>query len=182
MIKSIDTELLGLKIIELKIYCDERGFFTERFNKNAFLQIGIECDFVQDNLSLSNPGVLRGLHYQQNPSQVKLVGCIRGRIWDVAVDIRKSSPTFGKHYAVELSEENGKLLFIPEGFAHGFCVLGNESASVMYKVNNYFSKEGDGGILYNDPHLNIEWPIKNPTMSSKDIGLQTFAQFSKIKT
>ena len=173
------TPFDGLKIIQLKIYHDNRGFFVERFNKKLFQELGLPVDYFQDNHSLSSPNVIRGLHFQNNPSQAKLVGCLRGRILDVAVDIRKDSPTLGKYFSIELSAENGKLLFIPEGFAHGFAVLGNEPADVMYKVDNQFSKEGDGGIRFNDPDLKIDWQIANPIISDKDKNLPLFADYLK---
>lgn len=171
--KVVETEIKGLKIVELDIHKDYRGFFVERYNRKSFVNAGIEDDFVQDNFSYSLPMVVRGLHFQNNPSQVKLVGCSRGRIWDVAVDIRKNSPTFGKYFGIELNEENGKLLYIPAGFAHGFCVLGDKSADVNYKVNNFFSKEGDAGIAYNDEDIAIEWPIDSSQaiISPKDLAL-----------
>ena len=173
------TPFAGLKIVQLKIYHDNRGFFVERFNKKLFQDLGLPVDYFQDNHSLSAPNVIRGLHFQNNPSQAKLVGCLRGKILDVAVDIRKNSPTFGKYFSIELSAENGKLLFIPAGFAHGFAVLGDEPADVMYKVDNQFSKEGDGGIRFNDPDLKIDWQIANPIISDKDKNLPLFADYLK---
>ena len=173
------TPFAGLKIVQLKIYHDNRGFFVERFNKKLFQDLGLPVDYFQDNHSLSAPSVIRGLHFQNNPSQAKLVGCLRGKILDVAVDIRKNSSTFGKYFSIELSAENGKLLFIPEGFAHGFAVLGDEPADVMYKVDNQFSKEGDGGIRFNDPNLKIDWQIANPIISDKDKNLPLFADYLK---
>jgi dTDP-4-dehydrorhamnose 3,5-epimerase len=173
------TPLDGLKVIQLKIYNDNRGFFVERFNKKLFQDLGLPIDYFQDNHSSSLPNVIRGLHYQNNPTQAKLVGCLRGKILDVAVDIRKNSPTFGKYFSIELSAENGKLLFIPAGFAHGFAVIGNEMADVMYKVDNQFSKEGDGGIRFNDPHLKIDWQIANPIISDKDKNLPLFVDYLK---
>ena len=175
----LSTPFTGLKIVQLKIYHDNRGFFVERFNKKLFQDLGLPVDYFQDNHSLSSPNVIRGLHFQNNPSQAKLVGCLRGKILDVAVDIRKDSPTLGKYFSIELSAENGKLLFIPEGFAHGFAVLGNEPADVMYKVDNQFSKEGDGGIRFNDPDLKIDWQIVNPIISDKDKNLPLFADYLK---
>ena len=175
----LSTPFTGLKIVQLKIYHDNRGFFVERFNKKLFQELGLPVDYFQDNHSLSSPNVIRGLHFQNNPSQAKLVGCLRGKILDVAVDIRKDSPTLGKYFSIELSAENGKLLFIPEGFAHGFAVLGNEPADVMYKVDNQFSKEGDGGIRFNDPDLKIDWQIANPIISDKDKNLPLFADYLK---
>ncbi len=175
----LSTPFTGLKIVQLKIYNDNRGFFVERFNKKLFQELGLPIHYFQDNHSLSAPNVIRGLHFQNNPSQAKLVGCLRGKILDVAVDIRKDSPTLGKYFSIELSAENGKLLFIPEGFAHGFAVLGNEPADVMYKVDNQFSKEGDGGIRFNDPDLKIDWQIANPIISDKDKNLPLFADYLK---
>ena len=175
----LSTEFAGLKVVQLKIYHDNRGFFVERFNKKLFQDLGLPVDYFQDNHSLSAPNVIRGLHFQNNPSQAKLVGCLRGKILDVAVDIRKNSPTFGKYFSIELSAENGKLLFIPAGFAHGFAVLGDEPADVMYKVDNQFSKEGDGGIRFNDPDLKIDWQIVNPIISDKDKNLPLFADYLK---
>ncbi len=175
----LSTEFAGLKVVQLKIYHDNRGFFVERFNKKLFQDLGLPVDYFQDNHSLSASNVIRGLHFQNNPSQAKLVGCLRGKILDVAVDIRKNSPTFGKYFSIELSAENGKLLFIPAGFAHGFAVLGIEPADVMYKVDNQFSKEGDGGIRFNDPDLKIDWQIANPIISDKDKNLPLFADYLK---
>ena len=175
----LSTPFAGLKVVQLKIYHDNRGFFVERFNKKLFQDLGLPIDYFQDNHSFSSPNVIRGLHFQNNPSQAKLVGCLRGKILDVAVDIRKNSPTFGKYFSIELSGENGKLLFIPAGFAHGFAVLGNENADVMYKVDNQFSKEGDGGIRFNDPDLKIDWQIANPIISDKDKNLPLFADYLK---
>src|SRR5205823_71251 len=133
--KVLPVEIKGLALVELKVHGDARGFFVERYQHDRFRDHGLPSNFVQDNHSRSAPGVLRGLHYQVNPGQGKLVGVIRGRIWDVAVDIRPNSPTYGKHVAVELSDMNGRLLWIPPGFAHGFCVLGEEPADVLYKVD-----------------------------------------------
>lgn len=175
----LPTPFDGLKVVQLNIYHDNRGFFVERFNKKLFQDLGLPIDYFQDNHSLSAPSVIRGLHFQNNPSQAKLVGCLRGKILDVAVDIRKDSSTFGKYFSIELSAENGKLLFIPAGFAHGFAVLGNEPADVMYKVDNPFSKEGDGGIRFNDPDLKIDWQIANPIISDKDKNLPLFADYLK---
>jgi len=175
--KIIDTFIEGLKVIELDVHRDHRGFFVERFNEDSYKKLRIETNYFQDNHSFSIPRVIRGLHYQNNPSQLKIVGCIRGSIFDVAVDIRKNSPTFGKYFALELNAVNGKMLYIPEGFAHGFCVLGSEPADVIYKVNNPYNKEGEGGILYNDPEIAIDWPIKDPIISKKDAELQSFKEY-----
>lgn len=163
-----DCPISGLKIIQLKLLGDSRGFFVERFHAERFAEAGLPTNFVQDNHSLSAPGILRGLHYQHTPPQGKLVGVIRGRVWDVAVDIRPNSPTFGQHHAVELSGENGMLFWIPAGFAHGFCVLGDQPADMLYKVTAHYGPGGEGGIRYDDPALGIEWPLTHPTISERD--------------
>lgn len=170
-------ELNGLKLVELKVLGDSRGFFVERYQQEKFAELGLPTKFVQDNHSRSAPGVLRGLHYQCRPSQGKLVGVVRGRIWDVAVDIRTDSPTFGKHFAVELSDLNGRLLWIPRGFAHGFCVLGDEPADVLYKVDATYNPSGEGGVTWNDPDIAVPWPLTNPTISKRDQTQPTLAQY-----
>ncbi|MEH7225931.1 dTDP-4-dehydrorhamnose 3,5-epimerase [Bacillus sp. JJ1566] len=167
--KVIDTKLDGLKIIEPKVFEDNRGFFMESFNFKSFKGYGLEFDFIQDNHSLSvNKDVIRGLHYQLNPkAQTKLVRVITGAIYDVAVDIRKDSPTFGQWVGVTLSEDNHRMLLVPKGFAHGFCTL-TDNTHVQYKVDEYYSAENDRGILWNDPQLSINWPTANPILSEKD--------------
>jgi dTDP-4-dehydrorhamnose 3,5-epimerase len=177
--KVTSLRLEGLKLVELNLHGDERGFFVERFQKEKFLEAGLPALFAQDNHSRSAPGILRGLHYQEQPAQGKLVGVIRGRIWDVAVDIRVDSPTFGKHVGVELSDMNGKLLWIPAGFAHGFCVLGDEPADVLYKVDQLYNPKTEGGIMWNDPELRIEWPIQNPILSVRDQKQSSFLEYLK---
>ena len=156
----IRTEIPDVVIVEPKVHGDERGYFVETFRQDkleAFL--GFKVSFCQDNESKSSYGVLRGLHYQLHPAaQTKLVRAIKGRVLDVAVDIRNGSPTFGKHVAVELSEENKRQLFVPRGFAHGFVVLSDE-AVFAYKVDNYYSPENDRGIAFDDPSLGIDWQI-----------------------
>jgi len=155
-------------LVEAKSFPDERGFFLENFKESDFLKNGINTRFVQDNFSHSTKGVLRGLHYQKNPkAQAKLVIALRGEIFDVAVDIRKDSPTYGKWAGEILSENNHKLLYIPEGFAHGFCVL-SEEADVLYKVTQEYSPEDEMGIIWNDPEINITWPIDKPILHEKD--------------
>ena len=169
----------GLKIIQLHMLGDARGFFVERFHAKRFAAAGLPTHFLQDNHSRSAPNILRGLHYQHSPAQGKLVGVIRGRVWDVAVDIRPTSPTYGQHHAVELSGENGALFWIPAGFAHGFCVLGDEPADMLYKVTGEYNAGGEGGIAYNDPELGIAWPIANPIISERDQGQKSFAEYKK---
>jgi dTDP-4-dehydrorhamnose 3,5-epimerase len=173
IIKTNIDEILKIK---LDIFRDDRGFFLERFNYKKFQDLGLPTNFVQDNHSLSRPGVLRGLHYQESPYQGKLVGCLTGKIQDVAVDIRPTSHTYKKYVSVELSAENGELLWIPQGFAHGFCVLGNEPANVIYKTDNLYNPAGDRGIIYNDPDLKINWKIDNPILSEKDLKLPQLAK------
>tara|TARA_B110000467_G_scaffold164195_1_gene192455 strand:+ start:382 stop:936 length:555 start_codon:yes stop_codon:yes gene_type:complete len=164
-------ELPEIISIKSNSFLDSRGYFLESFRESDFISNGINKRFIQDNFSHSIQGTLRGLHYQQNPkAQAKLVFCMRGEIFDVAVDIRKKSPTFGKWIGKILSENNHELLYIPEGFAHGFCVLSDE-ADVLYKVNQEYSPEHDRGILWNDPTINISWPIKNLILSEKDLVL-----------
>jgi dTDP-4-dehydrorhamnose 3,5-epimerase len=164
-------ELSEIISIKSSSFLDSRGYFLESFRESDFISNGINTRFTQDNFSHSIQGTLRGLHYQQNPkAQAKLVFCMRGEIFDVAVDIRKKSPTFGKWIGKILSESNHELLYIPEGFAHGFCVLSDE-ADVLYKVNQEYSPEHDRGILWKDPTINISWPIKNLILSEKDLVL-----------
>ncbi len=177
--KVSDTPIQGLKIIELPLFRDERGFFTERFSSAAFAQHNLPEHFVQDNHSRSKPGVLRGLHYQHSPAQGKLVGVIRGQVWDVAVDIRPNSPTYGKYHGVELSGDNGLLFWLPAGFAHGFCVLGDEEADMLYKVTAPYNKVGEGGIRFDDPKFDIPWPVKNPIVSKRDRNLPPFADYQR---
>jgi dTDP-4-dehydrorhamnose 3,5-epimerase len=167
----IDTGIPGLLVYEPKVFADNRGFFYESYNMQTFLQQGIDIQFVQDNQSKSSYGVIRGLHFQNPPyAQSKLVRALVGRILDVAVDIRRGSPTYGKVFSIELSAENKKQLFIPAGFAHGFSVL-SEIAEVLYKCDNYYNKESEGSIIYNDPALAIDWQIPpgGEIVSDKDL-------------
>ena len=170
------TEIEGLFIITPKVFGDSRGAFFEAYNEKVFNANGINIKFVQDNQSISTYGVIRGLHFQNAPhAQSKLVRVITGKILDVAVDIRKDSPTYGKHFSIELSAENKKQLLIPHGFAHGFSVL-SETAEVIYKCDNFYNKESEGGIMYNDPSLHIDWKIPSgkEIISDKDLLLRAF--------
>lgn len=162
-------------------FADSRGWFTELHNEAALREAGFSARFVQDNLSWSLPGVLRGLHLQYGPAQGKLVTCLAGRIFDVAVDIREGSPTHGQHVAAELSSENGDSLWIPPGFAHGFAVLGSEPALVLYKVDQPRSAEGECGVIWNDTTLAIPWPIQHPTLSDRDAGLPALADLKPAR-
>ncbi|YCI75544.1 dTDP-4-dehydrorhamnose 3,5-epimerase [Bacillus sp. R1-10] len=164
------TKLNGVMVIEPKIFGDHRGWFTETYNEESFKKAGIDSVFIQDNHSFSaTKGTLRGLHYQKDPkAQTKLVRCTKGSIFDVAIDIRKESPTYGEWYGVELSEENKKQLLVPKGFAHGFMTL-TDDVEVQYKVDELYSPEHDRGIIWNDPEVGIEWPINiQPVLSAKD--------------
>ena len=171
------TDIEGLIIIEPQIFKDSRGAFFESWNAKKFKQLGISEDFVQDNQSVSSKGVLRGLHFQNPPyAQAKLVRVIEGSVLDVAVDLRKNSPTYGKHVSVILSEENNKSFFIPKGFAHGFLSL-EDNTVFNYKCSDYYNKESEGSLLWNDEDLKIDWQIDNPLVSEKDLQADLFKNF-----
>ncbi|WP_108425133.1 dTDP-4-dehydrorhamnose 3,5-epimerase [Flagellimonas amoyensis] len=176
--KVTETKLKGCFILEPNIFNDERGYFFESFNSNIFNKAtGQKINFVQDNQSYSSKGVIRAIHYQIGEhAQAKLVRVLNGKVLDVAVDLRQDSPTFGQHVAVELSAENKKQLFIPRGFGHGFSVL-SETAEFFYKCDNFYNKDSEGGIIYNDPNLNIDWqiPVDNIKVSHKDLELPILA-------
>jgi len=178
-VKIHNCPIEGLKVIELAVHGDARGFFVERYHTGKLAEIGFRETFQQDNHSRSAPGILRGLHYQNDPPQGKLVGVTRGKVWDVAVDLRPNSPTFGKYHAEELSDENGKLFWIPPGFGHGFCVLSDEPADMLYKCTGLYNAKGEGGVRYDDPELGIKWPIQNPQISARDEALISFADYKK---
>ncbi len=165
--RVIPTRLPEVKIIEPRVFPDERGFFFESYNQRALAAEGISDVFVQDNHSRSTRGTLRGLHYQVNPGQVKLVRAVVGAVWDVAVDVRCGSPTFGQWVGVELSAENMRQLYVPIGFAHGFCVL-SDVAEFLYKVTTFYSPPDERGIIWDDPDLAIPWPVETPLLSPKD--------------
>ena len=172
------TEIEGLLIIRPKVFEDDRGHFFESFNKNIFLKNGLALEFVQDNQSLSNKNVLRGLHFQSPPyAQGKLIRVIKGSVLDVAVDIRKSSPTYGKYLVINLSEQNKIMFYIPEGFAHGFLTL-EDNTIFSYKCTNFFNKESEGSLFWNDLDLNINWGITNPILSDKDKVAPLFNSFN----
>ena len=176
----IKTAIPDVLIFEPKVFGDERGFFFESFNQKLFEEaVGYPVTFVQDNHSKSSKGVLRGLHYQLPPhAQGKLVRCVAGEVFDVAVDIRKSSPTFGQWVGVHLSGENKRQLWIPEGFAHGFLTL-SETAEFLYKTTDYYHCESEGAIAWNNFELNIQWPIEKVFLSKKDQNAQSFIKFKK---
>ena len=174
----------GLKVIEPAVFGDARGYFMETYNYNDFKEAGIDCEFVQDNQSSSTKGVLRGLHFQINFTQDKLVRVVNGEVFDVAVDLRKGSKTFGKWYGVVLSAENKKQFFIPKDFAHGFIVLSDE-AEFCYKVTDFYHPNDEGGLMWNDPEIGVEWPMpegmteKDLILSDKDKVHPSFSEYVK---
>lgn len=171
------TPLAGLLIIKPRVFPDERGYFFEAYNAQTLKSKGLDVSFVQDNISLSQKGVLRGIHFQKPPfAQGKLVQVLRGSVLDVAVDLRKNSPTYGQHFSYLLSEENKTQLYVPEGFGHGFVTLENDTL-FSYKCTNYYNKDSEGSILWNDPTLNIDWQIENPIISEKDQLAEPFNSF-----
>ena len=175
-----DTPIEGLKVITPTVFGDNRGYFMETYNFNDFKEAGIDCEFVQDNQSASKKGVLRGLHSQINYPQDKLVRVIRGEVFDVAVDMRKDSKTYGQWYGVKLSEENKKMFFIPKNFAHGFLVL-SDYAEFAYKCTDFYHPNDEGGVIYNDPEIGVKWPIEEGmelTLSEKDTKWPTLKELS----
>jgi dTDP-4-dehydrorhamnose 3,5-epimerase len=161
------ASLSDVLIIEPNFFSDQRGFFMEMYHQRRYADCGIDTVFVQDNMSFSIKGTLRGLHYQHPRAQAKLVQVIKGEIFDVAIDIRRGSPTFAQWFGVHLTGESGRQLFIPEGFAHGFCVL-SDTATVTYKCTDFYAPDDEGGILWSDPDLDINWPVPNPLLSARD--------------
>ncbi len=175
----VNLRLNGLKKVIPRVFKDERGYFFESYRQALYGELGIGVAFVQDNVSFSKCGTVRALHFQAYPGQAKLVSCIQGKIWDVAVDIRFDSPTFGQWEAAELSCENHHQLFIPVGFAHGFCVL-SETALVQYKVSSPYNPKTECSIRWNDPEFKIEWPVKEPLLSPRDQISPTFRELNEI--
>tara|TARA_R110002050_G_scaffold297339_2_gene458644 strand:- start:57349 stop:57891 length:543 start_codon:yes stop_codon:yes gene_type:complete len=174
----ISEEIPGLKLIHPNVFEDNRGYFYESYNEQQLAEVGIENHFVQDNQSLSNKGVLRGLHFQKPPmAQGKLVRVVKGAVYDVAVDIRKESPTYGHHFGVELNETNKLMLWIPAGFAHGFATLKDETI-FSYKCSQYYDPSLESGIMWNDEMLQINWQIQNPLLSGKDQNNIDFKSFN----
>ncbi len=176
----IETSLPGVVVIEPKVFGDRRGFFMETFQAERYRQAGITLEFVQDNLSRSSKGVLRGLHYQLNYPQGKLVSVITGEVFDVVVDIRQGSPTFGRWFGAMLNEENHRQIYIPPGFAHGFCVT-SDTVNFQYKCTDYYHPEDEIGLLWNDSDIGIDWPIKDPVLSDKDKGLLPLKEIHPAK-
>lgn len=173
--KITEANIKGIFIIEPDVFSDERGYFCETFSYVKFKALGIETNFVQDNISVSKKGVIRGLHFQVVPkAQSKLCQVIRGKVLDIAVDLRRDSPTYAEHFSIELSEENHLQLYIPQGFAHGFAVLSDDTV-FHYKCSDYYSKEHERAIRYDDPTLKINWYIENPIISDKDNNAELFS-------
>lgn len=170
------TPLEGLLLIQPDVYADARGFFYECYNEVKFREAGLDLHWMQDNHAMSVRGTVRGLHFQHAPGQAKLVRCTRGRVWDVAVDIRPGSPTLGQWFADELSDENKTMLFIPVGFAHGYAVL-SEEAEFQYKCTNIYDPKIEDGIRWNDPELGVPWPVAAPVLSVRDEQTQSFREY-----
>jgi dTDP-4-dehydrorhamnose 3,5-epimerase len=180
--KIIETPIKDLLIIETKIFKDDRGFFLESYNLRDFEEIGLDLKFVQDNISKSKKGVLRGLHFQLRHPQGKLVRVISGRVYDVAVDLRVNSPTFGRWFGIELKGEDGLAFYIPEGFAHGFLTL-EDNTYFFYKCTEFYYPDDDLGVIWNDPEINISWPlegIKELIISDKDKRLPSFREVKEL--
>jgi dTDP-4-dehydrorhamnose 3,5-epimerase len=174
-----ETPLAGLLVVNIEHVQDERGFFMESYNKRDFAAAGIQADFVQDSHSASRYGVLRGLHYQDMRAPTgKLVRCTMGQILDVTVDLRSSSPTYGKSFTIELTDKNKTLLWVPVGFAHGFATI-SDYCEVQYKQTDFYNPEAEGGIAWNDPDIRVRWPYYEPTLSKKDQQLKSFAEYRK---
>jgi dTDP-4-dehydrorhamnose 3,5-epimerase len=167
MTAQLETQLDGVVLIEPEVHGDERGFLVETFRDDGWHELGVEVEFVQENHSRSGHGILRGLHFQTRPGQAKLVRCLRGRIWDVAVDLRRDSPTYRRWEGHELDDERHRQLFVPAGFGHGFCVL-SEQADVAYKLSSYYDPATEAGIAWDDPGVGVKWPISEPILSERD--------------
>ena len=165
--KVTESRLKGVLLIKPRVFEDPRGFFLETYNRDRYRDNGIDAEFVQDNYARSTQGILRGMHYQIKHSQAKLVWVPEGEVFDVVVDLRKDSPTFGQWEGYTLSSKNKHQLFVPTGFAHGYCVI-SETADFMYKCSDFYYPEDEGGLIWNDPDVGIEWPIEDPVLSEKD--------------
>lgn len=173
--RRLETAIDGVVLVEVAAHGDDRGFLLESFSAARWSELGIDTEFVQDNHSRSAGGILRGLHFQTSPGQAKLVRCVRGAIWDVAVDLRRDSVTYGHWEGHELSDSNHRQLFVPVGFAHGFCVL-SEFADVTYKLSSYYDSATEAGIRWDDPGVGIDWPITEPQTSERDRAAPTLAE------
>jgi dTDP-4-dehydrorhamnose 3,5-epimerase len=177
-VQAIDLPLPGLKLLKPRVFRDERGFFIETYSAPRYREAGIDATFVQDNHSRSTRGTLRGLHFQSTPGQAKLIRVATGSIFDVAVDVRPGSPTFGKWYGATLDAEEHAQMFVPIGFAHGFCVT-SDVADVVYKVSSVYDAKTETGIRWNDPDIGVSWPIPEPLLSARDQQAESFADYAK---
>jgi len=175
--RRLETEIEGLVLVEPEVHGDERGFLVETFRDDEWRGLGIEAEFVQENHSRSGRNILRGLHFQTSPGQAKLVRCLRGRIWDVAVDLQRGSPTYGRWEGHELDDERHRQLFVPVGFAHGFCVL-SEEADVAYKLSSRYDPETEAGFAWDDPDVGVEWPVTEPRLSERDRGAPRLSEIA----
>lgn len=171
-----ETKLAGVLVLEPDVFSDERGYFLETWNRTRYESVGIPGSFVQDNISFSKKGILRGLHFQYPQPQGKLVQVLSGQVVDIAVDIRQGSPTFGQWISEELSDENHKQMYIPPGFAHGYCVT-SETAVFSYKCTDFYNPKTERGVIWNDPDLKIDWPIAEPILSPRDMGYSRLKDF-----
>jgi dTDP-4-dehydrorhamnose 3,5-epimerase len=177
MPKRLETRLEGTVLLEPQVHGDDRGFLVETFSADAWRELGVDADFVQDNHSRSSAGILRGLHFQTVPGQAKLVRCLRGRIWDVAVDLRRGSPTYGQWEGYELDDDLHRQFYVPVGFAHGFCVL-SDIADVHYKLSSLYDAETEAGIAWDDPQVGVEWPLTEPQVSQRDATAPRLAEIA----
>lgn len=178
--KKLSTELKDVFIIEPDVFKDSRGYFLESYSKKKLMEIGMDIDFVQDNHSKSMKNTVRGLHFQSYPGQAKLIRCTKGKIWDIAVDIRPNSPQFKKWIGIEISEDNFRQIMIPIGYAHGFSVL-SEYAEVQYKASNYYDASLERTISWNDPEIGVDWKVDEPILSKRDISAQNLKNFLECK-
>lgn len=177
MPRRLETEIDGLVLVEPEVHGDERGFLVETFREDAWRELGIEAEFVQENHSRSARNILRGLHFQVSPGQAKLVRCPRGRVWDVAVDLRRDSPTYRRWEGHELDDRRHRQLFVPVGFGHGFCVLSDE-ADVAYKLSSRYDPETEAAIAWDDPDVGVEWPVSEPVLSERDRAAPSLAEIA----
>jgi dTDP-4-dehydrorhamnose 3,5-epimerase len=176
-VRKLETRIEGVVVLEPDAHGDDRGFLVETFREDAWAEAGIDLDFVQENHSRSVKDTLRGIHFQTRPGQAKLVSCLRGRIWDVAVDLRRNSPTYRQWEGFELDDSNHRELLVPVGFGHGFCVLSDE-ADVVYKLSSYYDPESEAGIAWDDPEVNVDWPVSDPLLSERDTSAPRLADIA----
>jgi dTDP-4-dehydrorhamnose 3,5-epimerase len=176
--RRLETRLEGLVLVEPDVFADARGFFAETFRANVYRDLGIDVDFIQDNHSRSQRGAIRAFHFQVSPGQAKLVRAARGTVYDVAIDLRRDSPTYRQWEAFELSDTNHRQLFVPVGFAHGFCVT-SEVADFVYKVSNYYDPDTERGIAFDDPDIGVEWPVDEPLVSDRDRSNPRLAEIAR---